>query len=43
LFNPDTTTADTADTTRKDDAMDELSSYVGISGLGITIGLKYSL
>lgn len=43
LFNPDTTTADTADTTRKNDAMDELSSYVGISGLGLTLGLKYSL
>lgn len=24
-------------------AMDELSSYVGISGLGLTVGLKYSL
>lgn len=24
-------------------AMDELSSYVGISGLGLTLGLKYSL
>ena len=23
--------------------MDELSSYVGISGLGLTLGLKYSL
>lgn len=27
----------------KTKAMDELSSYVGISGLGMTIGLKYSL
>ncbi|WKL47005.1 outer membrane beta-barrel protein [Flavobacterium pectinovorum] len=43
LFNPDTTTADTADTTRPNDKMDELSSYVGISGLGLTLGLKYSL
>jgi hypothetical protein len=23
--------------------MEELSSYVGISGLGLTLGLKYSL
>jgi opacity protein-like surface antigen len=27
----------------KTQAMDELSSYVGISGLGLTLGLKYSL
>ena len=27
----------------KDKPMDELSSYVGISGLGLTVGLKYSL
>jgi len=27
----------------KDKPMDELSSYVGISGLGLTLGLKYSL
>jgi len=27
----------------KDKAMDELSSYVGISGLGLTLGIKYSL
>lgn len=43
LFNPNTTTADTKDTTRPNDKMDELSSYVGISGLGLTLGLKYSL
>jgi hypothetical protein len=44
LFNPNTaTTTDTADTTRPNDKMDELSSYVGISGLGLTLGLKYSL
>ncbi|WP_281634564.1 outer membrane beta-barrel protein [Flavobacterium luteolum] len=27
----------------KDKPMDELSSYVGISGLGLTLGIKYSL
>ncbi|SHF95458.1 MULTISPECIES: outer membrane beta-barrel protein [Flavobacterium] len=44
LFNPNTaTTTDTTDTTRPNDKMDELSSYVGISGLGLTVGLKYSL
>lgn len=43
LFNPNTDTADTADTTRPNDAMDELSSYVSISGVGLTLGLKYSL
>jgi len=44
LFNPNTaTTTDATDTTRPDDKMDELSSYVGISGLGLTLGLKYSL
>jgi hypothetical protein len=30
----------TVDTTKP---MDELSSYVGISGLGLTLGVKYSL
>jgi len=43
LFNPNTATPDTKDTTRPNDAMDELSSYVGISGLGLTFGFKYSL
>lgn len=43
LFNPNTATPDQKDTTRPNDAMDELSSYVGISGLGLTLGLKYSL
>jgi opacity protein-like surface antigen len=43
LFNPNTATSDTKDTTRPNDKMDELSSYVGISGLGLTLGLKYSL
>ena len=44
LFNPNTATpTDSKDTTRPNDAMDELSSYVGISGLGLTLGLKYSL
>ncbi|WP_369618290.1 outer membrane beta-barrel protein [Flavobacterium sp. CFS9] len=43
LFNPNTSTPDTKDTTRPNDKMDELSSYVGISGLGLTLGLKYSL
>jgi opacity protein-like surface antigen len=44
LFNPNTATpTDTKDTTRPNDKMDELSSYVGISGLGLTLGLKYSL
>jgi hypothetical protein len=28
---------------KEDKAMDELSSYVGISGLGLTLGIKYSL
>jgi len=27
----------------KDRATDDISSYVGISGLGMTLGLKYSL
>ena len=43
LFNPNTATPDTKDTTRPNDAMNELSSYVGISGLGLTFGFKYSL
>ena len=44
LFNPNTATViDEKDTTRPNEAMDELSSYVGISGLGLTLGLKYSL
>ncbi|AYN05516.1 outer membrane beta-barrel protein [Flavobacterium sp. 140616W15] len=43
LFNPNTATTDKTDTTRPNEAMDELSSYVGISGLGLTLGLKYSL
>ena len=44
LFNPNTTTTTiTTDTTRPNDAMNDISSYVGISGLGFTFGLKYSL
>jgi opacity protein-like surface antigen len=44
LFNPNTATVtDSKDTTRPNDAMDELSSYVGISGLGFTFGAKFSL
>jgi opacity protein-like surface antigen len=44
LFNPNTTTTNiTTDTTRPNDAMNDISSYVGISGLGFTFGLKYSL
>ncbi|MDR6844752.1 outer membrane beta-barrel protein [Flavobacterium granuli] len=43
LFNPNTATPDSKDTTRPNDAMDELSSYVGISGLGLTFGAKFSL
>lgn len=44
LFNPNTATpTDTKDTTRPNDPTDELSSYVGISGLGLTFGVKYSL
>ena len=44
LFNPNTTTTNIpGDTTRPNDAMNEISSYVGISGLGLTLGLKYSL
>lgn len=43
LFNPNTATANTTDTTRPNDAMNDISSYVGISGLGLTFGLKYSL
>ncbi|MBZ4036400.1 outer membrane beta-barrel protein [Flavobacterium sp. 17A] len=42
-FNPNTATPDKRDTTRPNEAMDELSSYVGISGLGLTLGIKYSL
>jgi opacity protein-like surface antigen len=43
LFNPNTATSNTTDTTRPTDAMNDISSYVGISGLGFTFGLKYSL
>jgi opacity protein-like surface antigen len=44
LFNPNTATPTIAtDTTRPNDAMNDISSYVGISGLGLTFGLKYSL
>lgn len=44
LFNPNTTTANIPnDTTRPNEAMNDISSYVGISGLGLTFGLKYSL
>jgi opacity protein-like surface antigen len=44
LFNPNTATTNIEkDTTRPDEAMNDISSYVGISGLGLTVGLKYSL
>lgn len=44
LFNPNTATTNIpGDTTRPNDAMNDISSYVGISGLGLTLGLKYSL
>ena len=44
LFNPNTATTNiTTDTTRPNDDMNDISSYVGISGLGLTFGLKYSL
>lgn len=43
LFNPNTGTANPNDTTRPNEAMDDISSFVGISGLGLTLGLKYSL
>lgn len=44
LFNPNNATPNYAtDTTRPNDAMNDISSYVGISGLGLTLGLKYSL
>jgi len=44
LFNPNTATPNiTTDTTRPNEAMNDISSYVGISGLGLTFGLKYSL
>lgn len=44
LFNPNTsTTTITTDTTRPNEAMNDISSYVGISGLGLTVGLRYSL
>jgi opacity protein-like surface antigen len=43
LFNPNTATLDPSDTMRPNDAKDDISSYVGISGLGLTLGLKYSL
>lgn len=44
LFNPNTTTTTIAtDTTRPNEAMNDISSYVGISGLGLTFGFKYSL
>jgi hypothetical protein len=43
LFNPNPATPYTTDTTRPNDAMNDISSYVGISGLGFTLGLKYSL
>lgn len=43
LFNPNTATNNPTDTTRPNEAMNDISSYVGISGLGLTLGLKYSL
>ncbi|MDW8849809.1 outer membrane beta-barrel protein [Flavobacterium sp. MMLR14_040] len=44
LFNPNTATTNvTTDTTRPNEAMNDISSYVGISGLGLTLGLRYSL
>lgn len=43
LINPDTSTSNPNDTTRPNDAMNDISSFVGISGLGLTLGLKYSL
>jgi opacity protein-like surface antigen len=44
LFNPNTATPNySTDTTRPNEAMNDISSYVGISGLGLTLGLKYSL
>ncbi|KFF07168.1 outer membrane beta-barrel protein [Flavobacterium reichenbachii] len=44
LFNPNTaTTTIPGDTTRPNEAMNDISSFVGISGLGLTFGLKYSL
>jgi opacity protein-like surface antigen len=44
LFNPNTTTTNIpTDTTRPNEAMNDISSYVGISGLGLTFGFKYSL
>jgi len=43
LFNPNTTSPYPTDTTRPNDAMNDISSYVSISGLGLTLGLKYSL
>jgi hypothetical protein len=43
-FNPNNTTPTiSTDTTRPNEAMNDISSYVGISGLGLTLGLKYSL
>ena len=44
LFNPNTATTNIpTDTTRPNEAMNDISSYVGISGLGFTFGFKYSL
>ncbi|ENA1794872.1 outer membrane beta-barrel protein [Flavobacterium psychrophilum] len=42
-FNPNNSTPYKYDTTRPNEAKDDISSYVGISGLGLTLGLRYHL
>lgn len=43
LFNPNLASPYPTDTTRPNEAMNDISSYISISGLGMTFGLKYSL
>jgi opacity protein-like surface antigen len=43
LFNPNPATPYPTDTTRPNEALNDISSYISISGIGMTFGLKYSL
>ncbi|CAN1549099.1 Outer membrane protein beta-barrel domain containing protein [Flavobacteriaceae bacterium] len=43
LFNPNLASPYPTDTTRPNEAMNDISSYISISGVGMTFGLKYSL
>jgi opacity protein-like surface antigen len=43
LFNPNLSTPYPTDTTRPNEALNDISSYISISGIGMTFGLRYSL